>query len=430
MLFFTPTHPSTMQLKVILNHVAKQPGFVFDAVELVDGAADRCAIHVTLRERKGSRAVCSGCGQKRPGYDRLQERRFQFVPLWNIPVWFLYAPRRVDCPRCGVVVELLPWALGKSPLTMDFAWFLASWAKLLSWAQTARRFGTSWQTVFTSVQRAVQWGRAHQNLEGIASLGVDELSWKVGHKYLTLVYQIDHGCKRLLWLGRDRTAATFSRFFDWLGPSRCEAIQFFASDMWAAFLGTVARRACTAVQVLDRFHVMQLFSKAIDQVRRSEARQLREQGDCVTLKHSRWALLKRRDHLTEKQSGRLAQLLKFNLRTVRAYLLKEDFQYFWGYVSPYWAGRYLDRWSSDALRSRIKPLAKLARTLHKHRQPLLNWFRARGAFAQGAVEGLNLKARLTTRIAFGFRSYEHAEVALFHALGNLPEPPWITHKFS
>jgi transposase len=419
-----------MQLKSILNRVAKQPGFVFASVALLTSVTGLLSIHVTLRARKGSRAVCSDCGQKRPGYDRLPERMFQFVPLWNIPVWFLYAPRRVDCPRCGVVVELMPWALGKSPITTTFAWFLASWAKVLSWAQTARRFGTSWQVVFTSVERAVEWGRAHQNLEGIRSIGVDELSWKAGQKYLTLVYQIDHVSRRLLWIGRDRTSVTFSRFFDWLGEERSKAIKFVASDMWAAFLGTAARRASNAVHVLDRFHVMQLFSKAIDQVRRNEARELRARGDTVTLKHARWPLLKRRHHLTEKQSGRLAELLKINLRTVRAYLLKEDFHAFWGYVSPYWAGRFLDHWTSDAVRSRLEPFATLARTLRKHREPLLNWFRARGMFAQGAVEGLNLKARLTTRIAYGFRSYDHAEVALLHALGDLPEPDWLTHRFS
>ena len=171
-------------------------------------------------------------------------------------------------------------------------------------------------------------------------------------------------------------------------------------------------------------------AKPPDEVRRSEARQLRAKGDTVTLKHSRWALLKRKHNLTEKQTGRLAELLKLNLRTVRAYLLKKTFHSFWSYQSPYWAGKFLDRWTSDAVRSRIEPMAKLARTLRDHRKPLLNWFRARYAFAAGAVEGLNLKARLCTRLAYGFRSYEHAEIALFHRLGKLPEPPWLTHKFA
>lgn len=233
--------PDTMQLKSILNRIAKQPGFVFDAIKLVS-LGGPLVIHVYLRERKDCRGVCSGCGKRRPQYDRLRERLFQFVPLWNIPVYFRYAPRRVNCRRCGVVVELMPWAAGKFPVTTTFAWFLQSWAKVLSWTETGRRFGVSWHVVFDAVRYAVQWGRAHQNLDDIRSIGVDELSWKKGHKYLTLVYQVDHHRKRLLWIGRDRTAATFGRFFDWLGKERCAAIEFITSDMWAAFVGTVARR--------------------------------------------------------------------------------------------------------------------------------------------------------------------------------------------
>ena len=419
-----------MQLKTILNRVAKQPGFVFHTVQLVVAASGSLSILVHLRAHGRSRPICSGCMQKRPGYDRQAERRFEFVPLWNIPVWFAYAPRRVKCPHCGVVVEAMPWAAGKSPITTTYAWFLASWAKVLSWTETARRFRTSWHVVFNAVRFAVQWGRAHQNLDGIRSLGVDELSWKKGHKYLTVVYQIDHGCKRLLWIGRDRTAATFERFFDWLGEPRSKAIEFIASDMWKAFLGTAAKRASAAVHVLDRFHVMKLFSEAIDKVRRVEARSLRERGDKVTLTKTRWVLLKRQHHLTEVQHGRLAELLRANLRTVRAYLLKEDFHAFWGYASPGWAGRFLDRWTTDALRSRIEPFAKLARTLRKHRPQLLNWFRARHAFAMGAVEGFNNKARVATKMAYGFRSYDHAEIALFHRLGALPEPSWHAHRFT
>jgi len=419
-----------MQLKTILNRVAKQPGFVFHTVQLVVAASGSLSILVHLRAHGRSRPICSGCMQKRPGYDHQAERRFEFVPLWNIPVWLAYAPRRVKCPHCGVVVEAMPWAAGKSPITTTYAWFLASWAKVLSWTETARRFRTSWHVVFNAVRLAVEWGRAHQNLDGIRSLGVDELSWKKGHKYLTVVYQIDHGCKRLLWIGRDRTAATFERFFDWLGEPRSKAIEFIASDMWKAFLGTAAKRANAAVHVLDRFHVMKLFSEAVDKVRRVEARSLRERGDKVTLTKTRWVLLKRQHHLTEAQQGRLAELLRANLRTVRAYLLKEDFHAFWGYASPGWAGRFLDRWTTDALRSRIEPFAKLARTLRKHRPQLLNWFRARHAFAMGAVEGFNNKARVATKMAYGFRSYDHAEIALFHRLGALPEPSWHAHRFT
>ena len=276
-----------MHIKSILNRIAKQPGFVFASVRLACSLSGLLSIVIGLRAHARSRPICAGCMHKRRCYDHLPERRFAFVPLWNIPVWFVYAPRRADCPRCGVTVEAMPWATGKSPITSTFAWFLASWAKVLSWTETARHFGTSWHVVFDAVGHAVEWGRAHRNLDGIRSVGVDELSWKKGHKFLTLVYQVDHRCKRLLWIGRDRTSATFTTFFDWLGEPRSRAIEFIVSDMWKAFLGTASKRASAAVHVLDRFHVAKLFSQAIDETRRSEARVLRERGDQVTLKKTR-----------------------------------------------------------------------------------------------------------------------------------------------
>lgn len=417
-----------MRLQSILRRLQPQPGFVYDRVEWVK-TRSRPALHVLIKPRRGAKPVCSGCGKKGPGYDTLQSRLFAFVPLWGLLVYLVYSMRRVDCRRCGVTVEMVPWATGKSQTTHALMWFLASWAKVLSWAEAARRFYTSWDTVFRCVEYAVRWGLEHRSLDGIGSIGVDELAWKKGHKYLTLVYQLDHGCRRLLWIGRDRTQQTFNAFFDVLGEARSKSIRFIASDMWKAFLSVIKRRASGAVHVLDRFHVVQLLNKAIDTVRRDEVRALRKNGTPVTLSKTRWILLKNRSNLTSKQRTQLRDLLRINLRTVRAYLLKEHFQRFWKYASATWAGRFIDDWTRMAMRSRIKPLQKFARTLRAHRGLLLNWFRAREAFAKGAVEGFNNKARITTRKAYGFRTYEHAEIALYHALGNLPEPPWLTHKF-
>ena len=418
-----------MHLQSILRRVQPIPGFVYSKVEL----HDRCGkpeVHVQVRPRAGAKAVCSGCGVRRPGYDTLFQRIFSFVPLWGMAVLLLYVMRRVDCPRCGVVVESVPWASGKSPLTHAHSWFLASWAKVLSWKETARRFRTSWDTVFRAVEHAVRWGLEHRNLDGIGAIGVDELSWtKKGDKFLTLVYQIDHGCRRLLHISRTRTAKSFNSFFDMLGDERAGEIKFAASDMWGAFLKVIRSRCSKAIHVLDRFHVMQLMSKAIDQTRRDEVRQLRAKGNNAVLTKTRWVLLKRKRNLTGKQRVRLRDLLQWNLRTVRAYLLKEEFQHFWTYKAV-WAGRrFLKEWTHQAMRTRNDHIKKFARTLRKHEPELLNWFRARGQFAAGATEGFNNKARITTRKAYGFRTYDHAEIALYHALGDLPEPEWLAHRF-
>ena len=174
--------------------------------------------------------------------------------------------------------------------------------------------------------------------------------------------------------------------------------------MWKPYLKVVAERAGQAVQVLDRFHIMSHFSQAIDEVRAAEARKLAAEGRAPVLKHSRWLLLKRPENLTDGQAERLAELVRRNLRTVRAYLLKEDFQSLWGYVSPYWAGQFLDRWCTRTMRSRLEPMKDVARMVRSHRDLILNWFRARGQFSSGVVEGFNGKARVITKRAYGFRT--------------------------
>ncbi len=215
------------------------------------------------------------------------------------------------------------------------------------------------------------WGHEHMALDDIKAIGIDEILWHKGHQYLTVVYQIDEHRKRLLWLGDKRRVKTLLKFFRWFGKQRSGALEFICSDMWQPYLKVIAKKASQAVHVLDRFHI---------------------------------------------------------LRSVRSYLLKEDFQFFWEYVSPYWAGRFLDRWCTRVMRSQIKPMKKVAHSLRKHRVLLLNWFRAKGAISAGVVEGFNNKAKLTTRKAFGFRTFKAAEVALFHTLGDLPEPE-MTHRF-
>jgi transposase len=417
-----------MHIESILRRLQPLPGFVYAKAQWVGAGAHR-SIRVYVRPRNGSRGRCSNCFQKRPGYDVLEPRLFTFVPLWGLAVSLVYAMRRVDCRRCGVTVEAVPWAEGKMQTTHALVWFFASWARVLSWTEVARRFRSSWDTVFRCVEHAVHWGLQHRNLDGIGSIGVDELAWKKRHKYLTLVYQLDHGQRRLLHIARDRTAQSFHTFFDMLGEERSKQIVFVASDMWRAFLGVVRKRCSIAIHILDRFHVMQLLSKAIDQVRRDEVRSLRARGRPALLTKTRWLLLKRPENMKPEERGRLRQLLRINLRSVRACLLKEQFQHFWTYVSSLHAGRFLDRWTTMAMRSRLAPFKKFARTLREHRCELLNWFAARGLFAHGATEGFNNKARITTRKAYGFRSYEHAEIALYHALGDLPEPDWLAHRF-
>ncbi len=417
-----------MHLKTIFNSVTNYKPFVVEHIAMVENESQQ-TIEVTMRARENGLPTCSGCGARCSGYDTQPTvRRFDFVPLWMIPVVLLYAMRRVNCSTCGVKVERVPWAEGKSSLTHEYKWFLAGWARRLSWKEVSECFCVSWDHVFNAVKQAVSWGLAHRDLDGIESIGIDEVQWKRGHKYQTVVYQIDDDCKRLLWVGPDRTAKTLLRFFRFLGEERSAKLQFVCSDMWRAYLKVIAKKVPDALHVLDRFHIMQKFGKAIDQVRASEVKQLEADGYEPILTGSRWLLLKRPENLSEKQEVSLNELLQYNLKSVRSHLLKEDFQQFWSYTYSAWAGKFLDAWCTRTMRSQIAPMKQVAKMLRRKRELLLNWFRADGALSSGVVEGFNNKLKLITRKSYGFRTQTGYETALYHTLGHLPEPNF-THKF-
>ena len=263
---------------------------------------------------------------------------------------------------------------------------------------------------------AVDWGLAHRDLAQVEAIGVDELARRRGHRYLTLVYRTDRHRRSLLWVGGERQAVTLHAFFDWFGAARC-----VCSDMWRPYpyLTVVAERAGQAVHVLDQFHIMSHFSKAIDEVRAAAVRKLVAEGRAPVLKHSRWILLKRPEHLADAQQECLTELVRRNLRTARTYLLKEDFRSLWSYVSPYWAGRSLGLRCTRTTRSRLDPMKRVARMLRSHRRLILHWFRAMGQFSSGIVEGFNGKARVTTK-AFGFRISKALELACIMHLPTCP----------
>jgi len=416
-----------MRIQTILNRVEKFKSFVYGRVSVEEDKGSPVVV-VELQPRKNNRPLCSGCGRPGPVYDRLEERRFEFVPLWGIAVFFAYRMRRVKCVSCGVRVEQVPWCDGKNRLTTTYRWFLATWAKRLSWTEVGAIFQTSWDSACRAVEHAVEWGLAHRDLSKVTSLGVDEIAWHRGHTYLTLVYDIGEQGRRLLAVAEERTEASLRSCLEELGEDLCKRVRFVCSDMWRPYLNVIGTKLTQAVHVLDRFHVMQQFSKAIDQIRADEAKRLEREGYEPVLRKSRWCLLKRPENRTDKQTVKLSELLRYNLRTVRAYLQREDFQRFWEYTSPAWAGKFLDEWTGRVMRSRLEPMKKVARTLRNHRPLILNWFRARGEVSAGAVEGLNNKVKLVTRRSYGFRTPEVAKLALIHNLGRLPEPE-STHRF-
>lgn len=417
-----------VRIRTLLNKVHPLKSFVYARCRFELRAVDLVLV-ATIRPRKNGKVICSGCSKPRKLYDRLDTRRFGFIPLWNIPVYLEYRMRRVDCPECGVKVERVPWATGKSHATKAFELFLARWARKLSWKETAESFCTSWDTVFRSVKSIVEYGLRHRSLDGVEAIGIDEIQFGQGHNYLTLAYQLEAGRRRLLFIGRERTKETLRNIFDEFGAKRTRALKFICTDMWKNYLDVIVEKAPQALNILDRFHIVQHLGKAVNRIRIDEVRQLKEEGyDETLLKHTKYCFLKNPENLTEKQELKLDDVLQYRLKSVRAYQLKESFQFFWEYKSPYWAEQYLKKWCARAMRSRLEPMKDFVRTIRAHQPLIMNWFKAKKQFSSGIVEGMNRKVNLVTRRSFGFRSYEVLKIALFHTMGDLPEPEF-THRF-
>ena len=296
-----------MRLPRILNECHPIPGFVYGRASF---AEDEQAILIAVRPRKRSAAICSGCHQPAPGYDQSPTpRRFEFIGIWGFLVFLVYYMRRVNCKQCGVLVEAVPWGMGKHTSTKVHMHFLGHWARKLSWKETAEEFRTSWDKVHNAVEYLVTWGLEHRVLGAIRAIGVDEIQRGKGHKYLTLVYQIDRDCTRLLWIGKERTIKTFEEFFAMLGPEISAQIEYVCSDMWKPYLRVIREKCSKALNILDRFHIVAKVNEAVDDVRAAEARRMKGDGYEPVLTKSRWCLLKRPENLTATQKVKLKDLV-------------------------------------------------------------------------------------------------------------------------
>jgi transposase len=390
-------------------------------------------IHVHLVADKRSKPCCHQCGARSPGYDRQAERSWDFIPLWNMKVMLRYAPRRVSCAKCGVVVEAMPWNVGKHTVCLAMMVFLATWGKRLAWLQVAKIFSTSWEKVYRSVEYIVDYGLKHRVLGEIEAIGVDELHWakhKLADSYVTLIYQIDQGRRRLLYVGLRRSEQTLRNGLATLGES-AQTIRYVCSDMWKPYLKVIAKSLPRALNILDRYHIVAKLNQAVDEVRRGEVARLRKLGDkagAKTLKGSRYALLGRRQRLKAAARKKLNEVRAAKGASAKAWVLKELFDRFWQYKAPGHALAYMEAWVITALRSRLRPMKRVARMLRKHRDLLGNYFAAKKAYNSGVVEGFNLKCGLIKRRAYGLRTYKALEMAFYHNLGDLPEPE-TTHRF-
>jgi transposase len=403
---------------LIETFIRKQLRLKAHTVTHVEETDDSMVVYI---DRLGRRLLrCGVCRQRcREVHSKRPEREWLDLSMRRLPLKLRYCPRRIDCPRCGVRVEDFPWAEPWARVTTALANAVAVLARELSWQGTARQYGLNWKSVATIVKRAVQYGLRNRARPPVHVIGIDEVSRRKGQVYLTVVYDLAR--RVLLWVGEDRTEEAVRKFFTVeMGRRRCRTLQVVCMDMWAPYASLVRQHAPNAQILFDRFHIVKHLNEAVDTVRRELWRKLTSK-EKVTVKGSRWLLLKNPWNLSNDQQERLSTLVGWNMPLMRALYLKESFQLFWDYKQPKRAKEHLQKWTNSTMRSKLEPFKKFARMLRSHLDGILPWTRIR--LSNGAVEGMNNKIKSISHRSFGFRTAEYFIAAIYHCCARLPLPP-------
>jgi transposase len=394
-------------------------------VEDVDFDEDDGTVVALVRPRKGATRRCGRCQQRCPWEDRGEgRRRWRALDLGSVPVYLEADAPRVRCPEHGVVVVAFPWARHRARHTSAFEDQCAWLAGHCSRSAVEELLRIAWRTVGAIVTRVVDDAHTRRDpLEGLRRIGIDEVSYKKGHRYLIVI--VNHDTGALVWAAPGRDKKTLNGFFDALGKSRCARLREVSADGAEWIADVIHSRCLNARLVMDAFHIVQWATDALDEVRRdvwNHAR--REAGDkalASQLKGCRYALWKNPEHLTGRQKAKLAWVAEINKHLYRAYLLKEELRLVIRLKGEEGIA-LLDHWLAWASRCRIEAFVELARKIRRHRIAIEAALRS--GTSNALVESTNTKIRVLTRVAFGFRSPEALIAMAMLAVGGCcPELP-------
>ena len=365
---------------------------------------------------------CGECGKQCRSIHDGRERRWRHHDLAGMTLHLRYRIRRALCSGCGTVkTERVPWAAHGSNFTYAFEERAAFLVQQCSKTATAKLLRTTWRTLGTLVRRVVD--RAHaaggDRLDDLRLTGVDELSYRRHHEYVTVV--VDHERRRIVWAARGKSAETLKGFFEDLGPERCAELEAVTIDLSAAYIKAVNESCPAATLIFDRFHIQRLVHDALDETRRDQVREAESKEAKAALKGTRWALQKSPWNLTGLEAQTLAELERTNRPLFRAHLLKESLAAILDGRQINVARRRLLQWINEARRSRLPHFARVARTIARHLDGILAYIRLR--LTNGPIEGLNGKARVITRRAFGFHSASALIAMLFLCCGGVHVTP-------
>jgi len=365
--------------------------------------------------KKGSAHCCPTCGRQSPGYDarprqwrHLDTCQYKTILVANVP--------RVACKEHGVVTVGVPWAEPGSGFTALFEALVIDWLKEASTSAVSRLMGLSWNAIDGIMQRAVERGLSRREACNVAQLGVDETAFRKRHDYVSVVSDQKKGT--VLFVGDDRKKATLKSWYATRTDGQLKAIESVSMDMWPAFINATLDSVPGAENKIafDKFHVAQYLGDAVDKVRRQEHKALMAEG-YEDLKGSKHDWLYNPRNMTHKQKIRFKALRESTLKTARAWAIKELAMSLWHYRSKTWALKAWKRWLSWAMRCRLKPMIKVAKTLKAHLWGILNAIVLK--VSNGPAEGINSRIKMIKIRSRGFRNKKRFANAIYFHLGGL-----------
>jgi transposase len=375
------------------------------------------AIHVHVQHGEGYRWKCPKCEQQLSCYDHADERTWRHLNTCQFQTLVHARIPRVKCPEHGVVQVAVPWAEPHGRFTILMERFVI---EVLQACQTVKGacqlLGISWDQAWHVMERAVARGMARKEAIPAARIGIDEKAFAKGHSYLTIASDIDRGAVEFVTEGREK--ASLQRFFDSRTPAQLAGIQAIAMDMWEPYVQATLEAVPLAREkiVFDRFHIMQHMTRAVDTVRKREHRGLLQDGD-ERLKRTKYLWLSSKENVGDSRRPFFEQLQASDLKTARAWAIKENLRNLWSYTTPGWAKRFFDRWRSWAVRSRLAPVVAVARMISRKLGNVISY--CRHPVTNAVAEGLNSKIMAIKRRAGGFRNIENFKTVIYFHCGGL-----------
>lgn len=369
---------------------------------------------------------CPECGRRGKIKRILPEtRRWRDVRVCGWTVFFLYRPKEIICPTHGRVQEAIPWADRLARVTYRIEYLVLIYSQLMTQKAAAKLLGLPPSTFSDILHRAITRVRDGHRVRGLKSVGIDEVSYRKGHKYVTVVYDLERA--RVVWVGKGKGRETIDRFFnDELSQFQKKKIEWGCCDMSETFMGAIRDHCPNAKLVLDRFHIVKALNKAVDEVRKEQWRKATK-DERAALKGLRWVLFRHPSKRSEEDNATLEQIRKSNHRIYRASVLNEEFNLFWNFEDKEKAKEYLKRWGTSALKSRLEPIRRFVRTLRSNTENIVTFIESR--LTNAVAEGMNRIIGLVRNRASGFRSVQAFTDLIYLVLGDVDIPAQIPARF-